>query len=46
MAVFNNKNEKEEALKDIQAHETALEKLGIRDKLKFADQTEFYNADH
>ena len=46
MTIFNRRKEKEEALKDINARETALEKLGIKDRFEFADHAKIYNAEH
>ena len=34
MTIFNRRKEKEEALKDMNARETALEKLGIKDRFE------------
>ena len=46
MTIFNRRKEKEEALKDINARETALEKLGIKDRFEFADHAKMYNTEH
>ena len=46
MTIFNRRKEKEEALKDMNTRETALEKLGIKDRFEFADHAKIYNAEH
>ena len=41
---FNQKKEEEQALKDAEARQAALEKLGITQKFDYADHAEIYNS--
>ena len=46
MTTFNNKKEREDALKDMKAGETAREEPTIQDRFEFAHHSQICNAQH